>query len=191
MTEKLSGSEEPTLLGTIWFVVREIISWILFLILLIAMFSFVGCSSYSMPLEHRWEPITSVQQTVLCPSSRMFVLGDTVYVNSLANFKRNNQEKIRLEANLIHEQVHARRQRTHHLGTFGWTIRYVFSTSFAREEEEIALRREMAYLRNHNVVYDPEHLTKFLDTYHVLTGKVWDNQQMDELIDELVVELSR
>ena len=177
--------KEPTVLNLVWFVAREIVAWILFLIVLWAVFTLSGCSSQHMRLDPKWEPLTSIEQNSICPEHRIVAVGDTVYVRYLGDFLRRNAQKTRLEAVLVHEQVHARRQRTHPLGTFGWCIRYLFDKEFAAEEERVAYLAERAYLLARGKARDLEETTSILRSYWVLTGRLWSRSEAKELAEEI------
>ena len=67
---------------------------------------------------------------------------------------------VREQSILLHEKVHIRRQRE--LGPLIWNLKYVFLRSFRLNEELVAIKEQMQYLKTNNQSYDCENKAKQL-----------------------------
>ncbi len=59
-----------------------------------------------------------------------------------------------IQSVLIHEKVHAHRQAK--MGGTQWGLRYIVSRKFRLNEELLAIREQMLFLKKHNGSYDIE-----------------------------------
>lgn len=64
---------------------------------------------------------------------------------------------------LIHEQTHIKRQRQ--MGWFVWGLRYCFLGSFRFEEELVAIKESMKYMKERKIDWDTKRTAKFLSGY--------------------------
>lgn len=75
------------------------------------------------------------------------------------NLNSNNPDPKNL-AVLIHEQTHIKRQKE--IGCLKWGIKYLFLPRFRFEEELLAIKAQMSYLKKHKKEFDIEKSAKYL-----------------------------
>ncbi|QQG47517.1 MAG: hypothetical protein HY044_00265 [Candidatus Woesebacteria bacterium] len=81
------------------------------------------------------------------------------------HLKSKNPDSERV-AVIIHEQTHIKRQKE--MGWFLWEIKYVFLPKFRLEEELLAIKAQVKYLKSKGIKYDEkdvEKAAKFLSSY--------------------------
>ncbi len=61
---------------------------------------------------------------------------------------------------LVHEETHIKRQKE--IGFLKWGIKYLFSPKFRFEEEILAIKAQMEYLKKRKVKFDIEKSAKYL-----------------------------
>ena len=172
----------PELLGTIWFICREVAAWILFIIVIWALFSLNGCGSvYKLP--HKYHPLEEVVEFDLpiIPDTAITTIGTTAYVASLGVFL-DRDEGMR-HSELLHEQCHSKRQKNHPLGVTGWLLQYLFDTEFARVEEEMGWGLELRYRIAQGYTLNRPNIVRALRNYRVLTGKLWGFEEAQRFVD--------
>lgn len=64
---------------------------------------------------------------------------------------------------LKHEDTHIQRQKSQ--GWILWGLKYAFSSKFRFEEELIAIKAGMKYLKKHKLTFDTDRRAKFLSSY--------------------------
>jgi hypothetical protein len=64
---------------------------------------------------------------------------------------------------LIHEQTHIKRQKE--MGLLKWGIKYIFLPKFRFEEEILAIKAQMRYLKKRKIKFDIEKSAKYLSSW--------------------------
>lgn len=81
-----------------------------------------------------------------------------IYENLLSKNPSHKNKAI-----LIHEQTHIKRQKS--LGWFLWVLKYCISKSFRFNEEIVAIKAAMIYMKSQKQEWDIEKTAKFLSSY--------------------------
>jgi len=171
-------------LSTAWFIIREVLAWILFFVIVYSMLAIQGCNSISLP--HRYTPLTEILEfdIPIIPDSCLTTVGTSVCVADISSFDITTQNSV---AELLHEQAHSRRQENYpYLGTLGWIVNYLFDRDFARNEEEIGWRMELEYKKAHRISVDIPATVAALRTYRVITGYLWDTVEAQKWVESVV-----
>jgi hypothetical protein len=82
------------------------------------------------------------------------------YIYENINSKNPRPEYL---AMIIHEQTHIERQKKH--GWILWGLKYIFISQFRFNEELIAIKSGMKYLKKHSIKVDITRKAKFLSSY--------------------------
>jgi hypothetical protein len=147
--------------------------FLLFIVLL------TGCET--VELDHKWWPLENVTEFNLpiVPDDAITTIGTTLYTTDLMRFL--SADPVIMEGQLLHEQVHARRQ-------YGqltwWLLRYLFDTDFARAEEEIGWAKELRFEAAHGYPLTPNRINwavEVLVKYQVIGGRVWTRHFLEGL----------
>jgi hypothetical protein len=85
---------------------------------------------------------------------------------------------------LIHEQTHIKRQKE--TGWFLWGLKYCFLKKFRFNEELVAIKESMKYLKIKNIKWDTEKSAKYLSSYLYLWCTDYKNakEKLDKIYKE-------
>ncbi len=86
---------------------------------------------------------------------------------------------------LIHEETHKKRQGE--LGFIKFGIKYMFNSKFRFNEELLAIKAGMKYLKKNNIPFDFDKNAKFLSSYVYLwpVSKEYAEKELQKVWDEI------
>jgi len=86
---------------------------------------------------------------------------------------------------LIHEETHRRRQKE--IGALNFFLKYIFDSKFRLEEELIATKAAMEYLKSKGINYDFEKNAKFLSGH--IYGRMISQKKAEGKLREIWEEI--
>jgi hypothetical protein len=86
---------------------------------------------------------------------------------------------------LVHEETHRKRQKEQ--GYFKFAIRYLFNSNFRFQEELLAVKEAMKYLKKNNIPFDFDKNAKFLSNYVYLwpVSKEYAEKELKKVWNEV------
>ena len=98
---------------------------------------------------------------------------------------KSQNPNYRHRALLIHEETHRERQRK--MGWFVFGVNYLFSSKFRFNEELLAVREAMRFLKKNNISFDFEKSSRLLSSYLYLwpVSKHYAKRELERLWEEV------
>lgn len=86
---------------------------------------------------------------------------------------------------LIHEETHRRRQKE--MGILKFAYQYLFNSKFRFNEELLAVKKAMKYLKKNKIAFDFDKNAKFLSSYIYLwpVSKKYAEKELKKVWDEI------
>lgn len=86
---------------------------------------------------------------------------------------------------LIHEETHRKRQKE--MGYLKFAFKYLFNSNFRFQEELLAVKEAMRYLKKNHVPFDFDKNAKFLSSYVYLwpVSKEYAEKELQKVWDEI------
>jgi len=113
-------------------------------------------------------------------------LGPIILVpdNIYRDLKSDNPNPKHL-ALLIHEETHRKRQKE--MGYLSFAFRYLFNSNFRFQEELLAVKEAMKFLKKNHIEFDFDKNSKFLSSYVYLwpVSKEYAEKELKKVWDEI------
>lgn len=101
-------------------------------------FSVIGCAGKSYQLGLKYEPLTEIKECCLFEDGRLTTILSTVYTGNLDLILNEfDGDSVLMNAAMLHEQEHARRQMSYPGLPPAWFFLYAFIPSFRWSEERV------------------------------------------------------